>query len=249
MIGETQTFLTGREGFLRWLKEWESELPAQNLAEIIAEAGGPDRVAIICIDITLCFARVGPLSSPRIDALVPRIVDLFKLAHSMGIRDFVLSQDAHPPDSPEFEAYGPHCVAGTPEAETVPELKELPFADTFAVLPKRALNPGIAGPFVEWLEGHPSIRRFVVVGDCTDLCVYQVAMHLKIRANQFYLDYDVIVPASCVDTFDTPLEKAQRLPATSSVEAGILPHDADLLHPLFLYHMALNDIQVVREIA
>jgi len=65
-------------------------------------------------------------------------------------------------------------------------------------------------------------------------------MHLKIRANQFYLDYNVIVPANCVDTYDTPLEKAERL--------GILPHDADLLHLLFLYHMALNDIKIVRGI-
>lgn len=144
----------------------------------------------------------------------------------MGIRDFALSQDAHPPDSPEFEAYGPHCVAGTPEADTVPELKELPFSDLYAVLPKRALNPGIAGPFVDWIEAHPNIRRFIVVGDCADPCAYQVAMHLKVRRNQFYLDYDVIVPANCVDTYDTPLEKAERLPATSSVEAGILPHDA-----------------------
>ena len=228
------------DSFLSWLNEWESKLPSTKLEDIIAEAGGADRVAVICADITLCFARVGPLSSPRINALVPRIVDLFKLAHSLGIREFALSQDAHPADSPEFEAYGPHCVAGTPEANTVPELKALPFSDIFTILPKRALNPGIAGPFAEWLEAHPNIRRFIVVGDCTDLCIYQIAMHLKIRANQFYLDYDVIVPANCVDTYDTPLEKAERL--------GILPHDADLLHPLFLYHMALNDIEIVRGI-
>jgi len=228
------------DSFLSWLNDWESKLPSTKLEDIIAEAGGSDRVAVICVDITLCFARIGALSSPRIDALVPRIVDLFKLAHSLSIREFALSQDAHPADSPEFEAYGPHCVAGTPEADTVPELKALSFSDIFAVLPKRALNPGIAGPFAEWLEAHTNIRRFIVVGDCTDLCIYQIAMHLKIRANQFYLDYDVIVPANCVDTYDTPLEKAERL--------GILPHDADLLHPLFLYHMALNDIKIVRGI-
>ena len=89
MIGDTderiESFLAGREEFLTWLKGWELELPSCKLAEIIAEAGGPDKAAIVCIDITVCFTRVGPLSSPRIDALGPRIVDLFKLAYSTRI--------------------------------------------------------------------------------------------------------------------------------------------------------------------
>ena len=51
----------------------------------------------------------------------------------------------------------------------------------------------------------------------------------------------IIVPADCVDTYDLPVETAERV--------GALPHDANLLHPLFLYHMALNGALVVRNIA
>jgi hypothetical protein len=43
-----------------------------------------------------------------------------------------------------------------------------------------------------------------------------------------------------VDTWDTPVEKAREL--------GIMPHDAELLHAVFLYHMALNAVRVVRRI-
>ena len=50
----------------------------------------------------------------------------------------------------------------------------------------------------------------------------------------------VIVPANCVDTYDLPLEAAKQI--------GALPHDAGLLHPLFLYHMALNGASVVKAI-
>jgi hypothetical protein len=47
----------------------------------------------------------------------------------------------------------------------------------------------------------------------------------------------VVVPADCVDTYDLPVAVAQSL--------GALPHAADLLHLIFLYHMALNGIEVV----
>ena len=51
----------------------------------------------------------------------------------------------------------------------------------------------------------------------------------------------VIVPENCVQTYDLGVEAAKRL--------GITPHPGDLMHVLFLYHMHLNDIRVVRAIA
>ena len=53
------------------------------------------------------------------------MVDLFTRAHALGVREFVLLQDTHEPDAPEFAAWPPHCVRGTPEAETIPELRLL----------------------------------------------------------------------------------------------------------------------------
>lgn len=237
---ETRSFMVGREGFLAFLKEWEHTWPSPKLANVISDAGGPKNVAIICEDVVVGFCGAGPLASSRVASIVPPIVELFKLAHSLGVHNFVLPQDAHPPDSPEFEAWGPHCIAGSAEAETVPELKQLSFSDLFVVIPKQNLNSGIGTGFVDWLDEHGDVKRFIVVGDCTDLCVYQSAMYLRLRANQFRLDYEVIVPEDGVDTFDIPLGKARDL--------RVLPHDAELLHLLFLYHMALNDIQVVRRL-
>jgi hypothetical protein len=48
----------------------------------------------------------------------------------------------------------------------------------------------------------------------------------------------VIVPANAVDTYDQTIEAAQ--------EVGGLPHPADLHHAFFLYHMALNGIEVFK---
>ena len=33
-----------------------------------------------------------------------------------SVRDFALTQDTHDPNTPEFEAYPPHCLRGTAES-------------------------------------------------------------------------------------------------------------------------------------
>lgn len=63
-------------------------------------------------------------------------------------------------------------------------------------------------------------------------------MHLRLRANARQLrGARVIVPANCVQTYDTPLAVARKL--------GIAPHDGDLLHAVFLHNMAGNGVEVV----
>jgi nicotinamidase-related amidase len=232
----------GTNAFLDWLDRWFLRLPEAALQqEVIEAAGGPGKVALICVDLLLGFCCEGPLASPRVGALIPRITDLFSRAHAAGVRQFVLTQDSHPPDAPEFREFGPHCVTGTREAETVPELLALPFAREFTVIPKRSLSSAESTELPAWLEARPDLRRVVVVGDCTDLCVYQAAMHLRLRANAAGdRTFEVVVPADCVDTYDLPLEAAERL--------GVMPHDGELLHRLFLYHLALNGVRVFRSL-
>jgi len=228
--------------FLQWLERWLAELPAARLQEdMIAPAGGPGSVAVLSVDMLVGFCSEGPLASPRVKGLIPAIRGLLSRAHAAGVRDFVLTQDSHPADSPEFRQFPPHCITGTREAETAPELLALPFAREFTVIPKRSLSSAESTELVHWLEDRPNLRRVVVVGDCTDLCIYQAAMHLRLRANAAGdRDFEVIVPADCVETYDLPVETALRL--------GAMPHDGDLMHRLFLYHMALNGVQVVRSL-
>ncbi|KPK63445.1 MAG: hypothetical protein AMK73_05180 [Planctomycetes bacterium SM23_32] len=55
----------------------------------------------------------GRLSVPRADLIVENLSALTQVAARRGI-PIVASADAHPPNDPEFEEFGPHCVAGTP---------------------------------------------------------------------------------------------------------------------------------------
>jgi nicotinamidase-related amidase len=221
--------------FLDWLVRWEAHLPELNAEEIISD---PAQAALISVDLTNGFCCEGPLASPRVAAIVPAAVRLFRRAYDLGVRHFLLLQDTHDEDALEFSAYPPHAVAGTAESETIDELQGLPFADLFVIMPKNSVSCDIGTDLGPWLEAHPAVTTFIVVGDCTDICVYLAAMHLRLRANVLGLrDVRVVMPADCVQTYDLPVETAEEL--------GALPHDGDLLHQVFLYHMALNGIQVV----
>ena len=223
--------------FLGWLESWVEGLPAVDLEGFMQREGlGPESVAVVSADLVNGFCYEGPLASRRIAGIVEPSAALFRRAHELEVRDFVLVQEYHTEHAVEFEQYGPHCIRGTHEADTVQMLKDLPFSDLFRVVHKNSLHPAYGTDFDAWMAEHPGIKAFIVVGDCTDLCTYQVVLHLKLSANARDERVHVIVPANCVDTYDLPVEAARNI--------GAIPHDANLLHPLFLYHMALNGATV-----
>jgi nicotinamidase-related amidase len=238
MVGEPGELRAASGPFLDYLERWMAELPERTLADVIEEAGAPQHVAIFCIDLTNGFCYDGPLQSPRVAAIVPAIVKLFNAAYAAGIRSFILPQDAHDPHAVEFDDYPPHCIQGTAESHTVPELADLPFESIFRILHKNSINASIGTRLADWLNSHPEVTHRIVVGDCTDICTYQLALHLKCRSNAANERHPVLVPADCVDTYDLPVDAA--------LAAGAHPHPAALMHPLFLHSMAQNGIQVLR---
>lgn len=224
--------------FLDYLDSWYGNLPEASLAEIVGDA--PEQVALFSIDMINGFCREGPLSSPRVGELAGPVAEVFRRAHDLGVRAFVLAQDAHPPDAVEFEAYPPHGIAGTPESQTITELQSLPFADTMTIIPKNSINAFMGTTLEGWMQEHRQVNTFVIVGDCSDLCVYSAVMYLRTHANAHGLKRRIIVPAHAVNTYDIPVEAAR--------EAGIFAHDGDLHHVMFLHHMALNGVEVVARV-
>jgi nicotinamidase-related amidase len=222
------------EAFLGFLDQWTAALPALALAEVLRQ---PERAAILSVDVTYGFCNEGALASPRVGRIVAPILRLFKQAWGVGLRHILLIQDTHEPDAVEFGAWPAHCVRGTPESEPVNAILDLPFFDQVQVLPKNSISSNLNTGLAAWISAHPQVDTFVAVGDCTDLCTYQLAMYLRLEANARQLQRRVIIPADCSDTYDRSLEIAKH--------QGGLPHPADLLHAVFLYHMALNGVEVV----
>jgi nicotinamidase-related amidase len=223
--------------FLNYLEQFVAERPTLTLADVISH---PERTAILSIDVINGFLYEGPLASPRVAPIGEPIAQLMDAAWAQGVRDILLIQEGHHEDSREFEAYGEHAIKGTPQAEAIDLIKDLPFYDQLLTIYKDSIHPAINTELNNWLDARQHLDTFIVVGDVTDLCVYHLATYLKFHANAYQKERRVIVPENCVQTWHLSVEAAQGLPA--------LPHHGDLLHATFLYHLALNDIEVVKAI-
>ena len=223
--------------FLAFLDEWYEQLPNEALNTLIDD---PSKIAVISVDVINGFCYEGPLSSPRVKQIIAPITKLFEKAWDAGVREIILTQDTHEANAVEFGQYPPHCIRGTRESETVPEIEALPFYDHMTIIEKNSIHSGLDTGLSDWISDHPEIDRFIIVGDCTDLCTYQLAMHLRLDANARQLDRKVIVPVNCVDTYDLPVQQAQ--------DIGAVPHDGDLLHRVFLYSMMLNGVEIYAKI-
>lgn len=225
--------------FLEHLDHWYANLPTVSVNELINNA--PEKVAVTCVDIIVGFCTDGALSSPRVQSIVAPIAELFTTFHDAGVEHFLLPQDAHPENAVEFGAFPVHCVRNTKEAETAPELLALPFADTFTIFEKNALAAATNPEFAQWVRDHDEVDTYIVTGDCTDLCVYQLAMFLRLDANaRNVAGRRVILPANCIDTYDTPLHIAREL--------GIPAHPGDFHHLVFLHHMYANGVEIVKSV-
>lgn len=223
--------------FLDYVEAWLNHLPNISAAELIVN---PQKVALISVDMIKGFCSMGPLSSPRVADIITPIVNLMQTAQNAGVRNFVLTQDSHEKDAVEFNSFAPHCIRGTEEAETIEAFKNLPFYEEMIVVEKNSLASGLNTGFNHWLELHPEVDTFILVGNCTDLCIYEAAMQLRLDANAHQLKRRVILPENCIATYDLNLDTAQSL--------NIFPHPGDLMHAVFLYHMALNGIEIVQAI-
>lgn len=219
------------------LENWLDRLPTRGLAEVIKE---PAKTAVISVDMINGFCYTGTLASPRAAAIVPDIVELFTRLKAMDVSHFVLTQDTHVAEAEEFSSFPPHCLRGTNESETINAFKALPFFSEFNIFPKNSINSALNTGLTDWIDLHPEIDTFIVVGVCSDLCVYQMAMHLRLDANSRQLKRRVLVPENCVQTYDTPVEFA-------SVN-HIAAHPGDLMHATSLYHMYLNGIEIIKKL-
>jgi len=116
--------------FLNWLDEWFKGLKPATFKDLKIVSG---KTALVSVDMVKGFCSTGPLVSPDIAAIIPEIVSLFQNSHKLGIKHFLLFQDTHHPETPEFTSYPPHCLKGSGESGCLlpaglPSLRKIPSA-------------------------------------------------------------------------------------------------------------------------
>ncbi|SDY68101.1 cysteine hydrolase family protein [Thermoactinomyces sp. DSM 45892] len=237
--------------FLTHIENNVKKSPAWTIDELLAKAGGVENVYLVYVDIIKGFCDIGPLSSVRVREMVQPVKALTDSLLERGLlaSNLIFLQDAHPEQAVEFTSFAPHCVQGTIEAEIVDELRSYQDLPGVQVYSKNATN-GLFGVNQEGIPFHEAVTKilarkarstFVMVGDCTDLCIYQNTMGIRLLANEQNADVEVIVPISHVRTYDLPIDVAN--------EIGAFAHNADFFDIVFLYHMKANGITLVTNLS
>lgn len=149
----------------------------------------------------------GKLYVPGAEKIIPNIARLVKAATETGAL-IVSSSDAHTQNDPEFQRFPPHCIAGTPGAEIIPEglakgFRTIPN-DASRELPKDVLNsPQVifekqtlnvfdnphTSELVAQLGGE---TEYLVFGVATDYCVQLAAKGLLERGRRVAFVTDAI---------------------------------------------------------
>jgi nicotinate phosphoribosyltransferase len=160
--------------------------------------------AVLVIDMLRGFFAKGyPLyCGDAARRIIPNIRKLLEQESAKGSRIFFIC-DSHTPDAPEFKVFPPHCVAGTPEAEIVPELAR--FAGEF--IPKTRYIGFFEGALADKLE-EIDPEKVIVCGVCTEICITYAVADARNRG------YAVEVPIDCV----APLDKNAQLFALGHIE-------------------------------
>ncbi len=155
--------------------------------------------ALIVVDMLVGFLEEGrPLDcGDTARAIVPFVVDKAREFSDRG-DPVIFIADNHDPDDAEFERFPPHCIAGTEEAEVVPELK--PFVNETFLIPKTRYS-GFFGTHLVDLLADIMPEVVEVVGVCTNICVLYTVEELRNR------DYPTVVHRDGVASFDSEAHK------------------------------------------
>jgi nicotinate phosphoribosyltransferase len=147
---------------------------------------------VLVVDMLRGFMEAGnPLyCGDRTRRIIPNIQSLLELELARNASVFFIC-DHHDPDDLEFKMFPPHCVAGTTEAEVIPELAKYPGE----VIPKKRYSAFYDTDLEEKLK-QLKPEKIIVCGVCTDICVCHTVANARNR------DYPVEVPVDCVASFD-----------------------------------------------
>ncbi|MFA5309208.1 MAG: nicotinate phosphoribosyltransferase [Dehalococcoidales bacterium] len=122
--------------------------------------------------------------------IIPNIQKLLAKETAAGAGVFYIC-DSHDKDDLEFKMFPPHCIAGTAEAEVIPELAGFPGE----VIKKKRYS-AFYGTDLEQKLKQLKPEKLIVCGVCTDICVCHTVANARNR------DYTVEVPVDCVASFD-----------------------------------------------
>jgi nicotinamidase/pyrazinamidase len=148
--------------------------------------------AVLVVDMLRGFLEEGyPLSlGAGARVIIPNIQKLLDKELASGSKLFFLC-DNHEPNDPEFKMFPPHCIAGTAEAEVIPELAGYEGE----IIPKKRYS-GFYGTDLDARLQKINPDKLIICGVLTNICVMHTTADARNR------DYEVEIPVDCVASPD-----------------------------------------------
>ncbi len=173
---------------------------------------------VMVIDMLEGFTRVGPMASPRVDALVPRQVECLRSLPPGSLVVFLA--DEHKSDDHELKRLPPHCLRGTAEAEIRGELLDAARDAGAEIEIVRKNNfSGFHGTRLGEIVESAADRSWLVFGCVTDCCIEANVSELVYRG------CEVTVARDLIDTWDLSAESAASAGLSAAYE-----HDAERIN-------------------
>ncbi len=180
----------------------------------------------IIVDMINGFVKEGALSSKEVLSINRDIADFTRKCRELQIPNVALA-DRHTENSVEFDTYPVHCLEGSEESKLTDEIAEAD--ETICVFGKNSTNGYLEQDFRNMLVDSDK-TTFIITGDCTDMCVIQLALTLKADLNRRNIKSRVIVPYELTATCSLP------------------EHEPELAEIMALYVMKMNGIEIVKNI-
>lgn len=157
--------------------------------------------AVFLIDMNVGFCEEGNLADPTIKHIVPNIIPIIRAVLEKGEGYFVVN-DKHTKDSVELNRYAEHCHNEN-ESRTI---KELAIYEEYATRTfyKNSTCALFAPGMIEMLMKMEGLKKVIITGCCTDICIQNFAIALRNFFDEFNMDVEIIVPKNAVETFHIP---------------------------------------------
>lgn len=203
------------EGVYRWFKSLGT----------ISIGNSHDTIHII-VDMINGFVKEGALASKEVLSINAYVADFTGKCKDAQIPTVALA-DMHTENSVEFDTYPVHCLKDSEESRLTDEIAQAD--ETIRIFGKNSTNGFLEKEFADMLVTSGR-TNFIITGDCTDMCVIQLALTLKADFNRRNIKSRVIVPYELTATCSLP------------------EHNPELAEIMALYIMKMNGIEVVKNI-
>ena len=157
---------------------------------------------LIVVDMINGFTKEGAMASSNILHIIPEIQSLAKEFSDDEKKGLMFIKDVHDEDCLEFKRYPVHCRRNTSESEVVSELKE--YENMALVHEKNSTSAIFSKDFLVNINKMKNLKKVVVTGCCTDICVINLAIPLRNYFDEHNKDIEIVVPENAVETYDSP---------------------------------------------